>query len=103
MPIYRPFEIKDGTMTGQVGDDQIMGFLIWMNLLETGDINQPVPTGNMMAVIRGENRSYETLDRRSAMLDAGVIDQFANILPGALERAATAWKRISKDRPFPEI
>lgn len=103
VPIYQAFPIKDGKITDQVSDDQIMGYMIWMNLLETGDMNLPVPSWDMMDIIRGQNRNYVTLDRRSAMLESGVIDFYANIIPGSLERALRAWKRVSKDRPFPEV
>ncbi len=51
VPIYQPFEIKDGVMTGRVTDDQIMGYLIWMNLLETGLPSRPVPIRHMLDVI----------------------------------------------------
>jgi len=70
IPIYRPFAIENGMFKESITDDQIMGFLIWMNLLETGDPNLPVATADMKDIIRARNIRYETLDRKTAMLKA---------------------------------
>ena len=94
IPIYQSFAIENGVFKESITDDQIMGFLIWMNLLETGDPNLPVPIADMEDIIRGRNTNYETLDRRTAMLKSWAIDEAGNVKIEAIERSTRDWKRL---------
>lgn len=91
IPIYQPFAIENGVFKESITDDQMMGFLIWMNLLETGDPNSPIPIADMEDIIRGRNTHYETLDRKTAMLKAWAIDEAGNVKIEAIELSARDW------------
>ena len=75
-----------------------MGFLVWFNLLETGDMNAPVPSTKMHEIMLGLDTDYERLDRKTKFIAAGATDRHGNIMVEALERSARAWLKISKGK-----
>ena len=100
-PFYQEFPIKDWKIINEITDDLTMGFVIWLNLLETRNMNFPVPSFEIREIMIWLNKNYKNLKRKQPLMDAGAFDENGRIYVKALERSARDWLEISKGKkPF---
>lgn len=78
-PISVPFPIKNGTFIWKIQDEQIYGLIQFFNFLETGSSEEPVAADKIQDVMTGKCLAYKSLDRKNAMMQAGVVDEFWNL------------------------
>jgi hypothetical protein len=87
-------ETTEMVLTGFFDAGHQTGLLQLFNLLETGTLNKPIHANDFLDLIDLKCQKYRNIDRKSALLKAGAIDEQGNIQEAALERVRKQYAKL---------